>query len=105
MKPRLVNGDGFPINEELAVKLINLPLHTVFRQVDVIFQQTLMSHKGKYPYKAYFDTILKTNQRNQENILTSQLFYKGGGPDISDAKTGPNAGLFKRYLATASGKL
>ena len=55
-------------------------------------------------HKAYIDTILKTNQCTQKNVLIS-CFYKDNGPDTSDAKTGPNSGLFNRYLATVGGNI
>ena len=85
--------------------LINLPLQTIFSQVDVTLQQTRLSHPGtNYAYKAYIDTILKTNQCTQKNVLIS-CFYKDNGPDTSDAKTGPNSGLFNRYLATVGGNI
>ena len=85
---------------------MNTPLHSIFRQVDVTFQQTPLSHSGNnYPYKAYIDTILKTNENLQKGELTSQLFYKDVEPDTDDAKSGPNSGLFNRSLATEGGKV
>ena len=101
VKLRLLNGDGTPLTAGVVVGLVNLPLYTIFRQVDLTFQQTPLSHTGtNYPYKAYIDTILKTSKASQEGVLTSQLFYKDTGPDTADAKTGPNSGLFNRYLDT-----
>ena len=86
VKLRLTNGDGTPINEVIVAGLVNTPLHSIFRQVDVTFQQTPLSHSGNnYPYKAYIDTILKTNENVQKGELTSQLFYKDVGPDTDDA--------------------
>ena len=106
VKLRLANGDGTPMNEAIVAGLVNTPLHSIFRQVDVTFQQTPLSHSGNnYPYKAYIDTILKTNENVQKGELTSQLFYKDVGPDTDDAKTGPNSGLFNRSLATKGGKV
>ena len=106
VKLRLTNGDGTPMNEAIVAGLVNTPLHSIFRQVDVTFQQTPLSHSGNnYPYKAYIDTILKTNENVQKGELTSQLFYKDVGPDTDDAKTGPNSGLFNRSLATQGGKV
>ena len=65
-----------------------------------------MSHTGKnYPYQAYILTILKTSQSTKQNLLTSQLFYKDNGPLTNDAKFGPNAELFNRYLATLGNKI
>ena len=106
VKLRLTNGDGTPMNEAIVAGLVNTPLHSIFRQVDVMFQQTPLSHSGNnYPYKAYIDTILKTNENVQKGELTSQLFYKDVGPDTDDAKSGPNSGLFNRSLATKGGKV
>ena len=106
VKLQLTQGDGTPLTEEMVAGLVNLPLQSIFRQVDVTFQQTQVSHTGtNYPYKAYIDTILKTNQSTQQNLLTSQLFYKDIGPESNDAKSGPNTGLFNRYWATRGGKI
>ena len=108
VKLRLTQADGNPVNEDIVAGLINLPLHTIFRQVDLMFQQTPLSNIGSnYAYKSYIDTILKTNRATQENILTSQLFYKDNGenPDTTDAKTGPNSGLFNRFMSTTGGQI
>ena len=89
VKLRLTRGDGTPLTEEEVAGLVNLPLQTIFRQVDVTFKQPQVSHTGtNYPYKAYIDTILKTNQSTQQNLLSSQLFHKDVGKDSNDAKTG-----------------
>ena len=94
VKLRLTNGYGTPVNEATVAGLVNTPLHSIFHQVDVTFQQMPLSHSGNnYPYKAYIDTILKTNENVQKGELTSQLFYKDVGPDTDDAKSGPNSGL------------
>ena len=93
------------MTDDAVVGLVNLPLHTIFRQVDGTFQQTPLSYTStNYPYKAYIDTILTTRKNTQEGVLTSQLFYKDNGAETSDAKTGSNGGLFNRYLATVGGK-
>ena len=45
VKLRLTDAQGLPIKHDAVVALINLPLHTIFRQVDVTFQQTDTSVK------------------------------------------------------------
>lgn len=107
VKLRLVNEDNTPIDEALVTGLINVPLHSLFSQVEVSFQQTPMTHWGaNYPYKAYIDTLLKTDKTVQDNLLTSQLFFKDTGDlDSSDAKTGTNLGLIKRFDTTKAGKI
>ena len=50
VKLRLTNSDGTPLSDNVAAALIHLPLQTIFRQVDVTFQQTQVSHTGtNYP--------------------------------------------------------
>jgi hypothetical protein len=107
VKLRLVNADNTPIESTLVMGLVNVPLHALFSQIDVAFQQTPQNHWGmNYPYKAYIDTLLKTNKDVQDSILTSQLFSKDTGHlDTSDAKTGNNIGLVKRYDKTKEGQV
>ena len=107
VKLRLVNADNTPVDSTIVVGLVNVPLHALFSQIDVAFQQTPQNHWGmNYPYKAYIDTLLKTNSVVQNNMLTSQLFHKDTG-DIgtTDAKTGSNTGLRVRYAKTMEGQV
>ena len=46
VKLRLTNGDGTPLTDGMVARLINLPLQTIFNQVDVTLQQTPLSHPG-----------------------------------------------------------
>lgn len=107
VKLRLVGSDNTPIQDDEVVGLVNLPLHSIFTQIEMSFQQTPLGHTGtNYPYKAYIDTLLKTSATQQKYALTGQLFYKDTGDhDDSDAKTGSNGGLFNRYLRTTGGKI
>jgi hypothetical protein len=68
LKLQIVKGDGSAVDPDEVVGPINLPLHTVFSQVDVSLKQTHLSHTGiNYPYKAYIDTILQSNENTQKN--------------------------------------
>ena len=107
VKLRLALQDGTPVSEDDTLGLINLPLHTIFRQLDIHLQQKPLPNSGTtHPYKTYIDTLLNTNQSIQEAFLTSQLFYKDyRNLDDSDPKTGSNTGLFQRYEKTKGGKI
>ena len=107
LKLRLTKSDNTPVDDNQVVGLINVPLHSLFSQVEVALQQTPLTHWGiHYPYKAYIDTILKTNKTVQDNLLTSQLYYKDvGDKDTTDAKTGTNEGLVARYTKTLGGHI
>ena len=43
VKLRLTDGDGTHLNKDAVMGLVNVPLHSIFRQVDVTFQQTPVS--------------------------------------------------------------
>lgn len=107
LKLQIVKENGSVVDPSEVVGPINLPLHTIFSQVDVSLQQTPLSHTGiNYPYKAYIDTVLQSNEAMQANLLGSQLFYKDtGNLDDNDGKTGTNGGLFKRYSLTKGSKI
>ncbi|MEW8547028.1 MAG: hypothetical protein AB2693_26230 [Candidatus Thiodiazotropha sp.] len=107
VKLRLVGTDNAPIQDADVVGLVNLPLHSIFSQIELSLQQTPLGHTGtNYPYKAYIDTLLKTSETQQNHFLSSQLFYKDKGDhDDSDAKTGANGGLYARAKYTAGGKV
>ncbi len=106
VKLRITKADNSPIEDSLIVTLVNLPLHTIFRQIDVAFQQTPFGHTGKnYAYKAYIDTILKTNESIQKTSLTGQLFFKDTvNLDDTDGRAGLNKGQHYRNKYTYGGK-
>ncbi|XP_061165007.1 uncharacterized protein F54H12.2-like [Saccostrea echinata] len=106
IKIRILNKSNSPVSEEDPVALSNLPLHTIFSQVDTSLQQTPVSQLGtNYPYKAYIDTLLSTSAENYD-VRFSQLFFKDtSDPDDADPIKGVNIGLFQRYQYTKSGKL
>ena len=81
VKVRLTDSDDKPIPKDENVGLVNLPLHSLFTQVDCSLQQTGVGQTGtNYPYKAYIDTLLSTSA-NDNVELNSQLFVKDAGGD------------------------
>ena len=107
LKLRLAMQDGTPVSEDNTLGLINLALHTFFRQSDIHLQQKPLPNSGTtHRYKAYIDTLLNTNRSMQEGSLTSQLFHKDDSIlDDSDPKTGSNSGLYARYEKTTGGTI
>ncbi|XP_062575123.1 uncharacterized protein LOC134237055 [Saccostrea cucullata] len=106
VKLRILNSLNNPITKEDAVGLVNLPLHTIFAQVDTSLQQTPVSQLGtNYPYKAYIDTLLTTSADNY-GVRYPQLFIKdSNNPDDADPIKGLNSGLYLRYVFTQEGKI
>ena len=74
---RLLDTTGSHMGKHTNVALVNLPLRTLFSQVDCSLQQTAVTQAGpNYPYK------------------TSQLFEKDTAEhhDDADIRTGSNTG-------------
>ncbi|CAC5360231.1 unnamed protein product [Mytilus coruscus] len=86
VKLRLTNADGTSIAKDANVGLVNLPLHSIFSEVECSLQQTPVAQMGSnYPYKAYIDTILESGADDQVH-LTSQFFHKDSAGHFDDAE-------------------
>jgi len=78
--------------------VINLPLQTMWSQVDVYMNNKLVSlNTSHYPWKAYLKTILSSGSDEQRSQLQSQLIFKDDDP--MDSVT-TNAGFVNRYEYT-----
>ena len=93
----VVEGKGVPDNAKVGP--VNLFLHSLWRQVDLSLQQQIISPEvaTRYPYKAYFETVLGFGDDAKQSQLGAQMYYKDVG-DVGDADavTGTNSGLLTR---------
>ena len=108
LKVQIFKGKD-PISKTDNVGLVNLPLSSMFKQVDLTIQNKPVSASigNMYPYKSYLDALLSSTRDEKETRLQSQLYFPDlpGKFDASDCKVGGNAGLTSRYLYTAEGKV
>jgi len=95
------NGDAVGLTDKVA--FINMPLHTLFRQVDLELQhQNLTTGVSScYPYKAMLDTLLKSTDGRS---LGSELFYKDRGGFLDDVDFIGNPGMLGRWAFTMKGQ-
>ena len=96
-------GDSATIDDEAKVGPVNLWLHSLFSQVDVYFQQKLVTSSNTlYFMKAYIDTILLCCPNSRTANYQAQLYYKDVAADIEsvDPQDGDNRGLTirQRYI-------
>lgn len=107
IKVRILRPDGSPVQPSDTVGLINTPLSSIFRQVDVSLNQQVISPGigTNYGYKGYFDLLLRNAEDAKQSQLQSQLYYKdtAGFMDNVDPVEGPNFGLVQRYAWTKDG--
>lgn len=99
------------VDDEKAEKepagLINLPLHSLWEEVEVNLQQKNISPSSKnYAYKALVETLLSFDRGAKESQLQAAGYYKDT-PDAIDGAhpiTGGNTGLATRYGLTKNGQ-
>lgn len=108
LKVQLVKGDGGNLGNNAKVAPVNNLLHSLFSQVDVKLQNTIVTSSfNTYPYKAYFETLFCFGEDAKKGYKTSQLWFpdKGDGWDKTDpAGNDNNPGFDKRRELTANSK-
>lgn len=99
---------NFQIPPASKVAFVNMPLQTMWRQVDVSLQQQVVSPNIStlYPYKAMFKTLLGYGGEALDSQLQSQLFFRDG-MKVSETNhvEGINTGLTKRGGYTEQSKI
>ena len=98
-----VRGDGTDLAADTQVAPVNNWLHSLFSQVDVYINDTLVTASSNtYPFRAYVETLLSYGAEAKKTQLTSQLWYKDtAGHMDATLENGGNAGLTERrkYIA------
>jgi len=88
---------------DVAIAPVNLFLHSLFSQVDIMLNGTLVtSLTNTYPYRSMFETLLTYCKGALESQLTTSLFYNGTVHNMDsveirdDHAATQNAGFMKR---------
>lgn len=106
---QITKADGTPIAQADQVGMVNLGMHSLIQQAEVLLNQTNVTPDvgRNYPYKAMFDTLLNFGEDEKETFLQSEMFYKdtAGEMNSSDPSLGANGGLSHRYRLTMNGRL
>ena len=101
VKAKLTRNDGNNLANDAAVGPVNLFLHSLFSQVDISLNGTLITAStNTYPYRAMLETLLSYGHDAKKTQLASALFYKddAGRMDSVDFDNDDalNRGLVKR---------
>lgn len=99
MKCKVVKSDGSALSPQEATGIINMPLQTIWNQIDVFMNNKSVSlNTSHYPWKAYLKQILSNGYDVADSQLQSQLFYLDDpNLDDTDPFNGSNGGLTSRY--------
>lgn len=104
LKVKLTRADGADMDDDDVVGPVNNFLHSLFSQVDVSLNGTLVSSStNTYAYRAYIETLLSYGPAAKQSQLTSALYYKDTAGQMDATNPGAdntNDGLRKRAQFT-----
>lgn len=108
VKAKIEQSSGEKTSPDAQVTFINIPLHSMWSQVDISLQQQAVSTGvgANYPMRAHLHTLLHHGEDAKESRLTSALYYADSGDfDSTEASTGSNMGLVMRWSHTHGSKI
>ena len=94
MKMKVVKEDGTSMSTD-EVTTANLPLHSFWRQAELLINETNLSRNigPSYPYKAYFQVLIDRQKEPGDTQLQSELFFLDDEP-FDDPKPSGNYFVF-----------
>ena len=96
VKAKVNQANGSNIDVAAKVGPVNNWMHSLFSQVDVSLNGTLVTPStNTYPYRAYIETLLSHGAEAKNSQLTSVLWHKDTAGQMDATDTG-KAGLQKR---------
>jgi len=108
VRAKVVAADGTDLAADAAVNPVNLFLHSLFSQVDISLNGTLITAStNTYPYRAMLETLLSYGSDAKTSQLTSALYYKDQATrmDTTDiAAAAANSGLLARRAHTSESR-
>lgn len=99
---RLLRPDGTPVDGTDDVALVNIAPHALFRQVDVMLNQKLITSTVgvNYPYKAMLDIMLSYGHDIKDSQLQAEGYVKDSAGQMDDTT---NSGHMQRKNLTKHG--
>jgi len=100
VKAKVTALDDMNMPADAAFGPVNLFLHSLFSQVDISLNGTLITAStNTYPYRAMMETLLRYGEDAKSSQLTSALYYKdqpGRMDSVDFVDNARNSGLAKR---------
>ncbi len=106
IKCKIIKPNGDPVTATDRVAFVNLPLQSLWRNIEVYLQNRLVSSADNmYPFKATTDVLLNYSEDSKESQLQTQLYYKDTAGFMHDSQLdNGNIGLSYRWNWTKNGQ-
>ena len=102
LQVRIKKQDGSNLKQADKVTFCNLPIASLFRQVEVFLNQTSVGEAGiNYPYKGYLDVLLNES-KTCDSSLQAQLFVKDTAKNFDNVDSGNFGFVARRNYTTGS---
>ena len=103
VRARITRQDGTNLPADAVFGPVNLFLHSLFSQVDISLNGTLITAStNTYPYRAILETLLSYGEDAKKSQLTSALYYKDQAGRMDSLELDDiderNKGLIKRRV-------
>ena len=107
VKAKVTKNDGSaPLAAEVGFAPVNYWMHSLFSQVDVLLNDTLVTpSENTYPYRAYIESTLNYGREAKETHLTSALYYQDTAEQLDSRDETLNAGFKKRHDHAHQGRV
>ena len=107
VQAKVLNADNSALKDkEDQVIPVNLFLHSLFSEVDISLNGTLVSAStNTYPFRAYLETVLNYGKDAKESQLNLAGYYNEGGPHFGVDEDDENAGYQARVNSIANSRL
>ena len=110
VRAQLMKNNNTPIDNTDHVAPTNLFLHSLFSEIDLKLNDTLVSsNNSTYAYRAYLESVLSLGPAAKESQLTSALYYKDKSGHLEDANpldaNAENQGLKSRHALVDNGRV
>ena len=77
VQAKIVKANGSKLDKDAEVAPVNLFLHSMFSQIDISLNGTLITTASDtYGYRAYIESLLSYGEDAKKSQLTSSLYYK-----------------------------
>lgn len=110
VKAQIIKANNDAIDNNDHVGPTNLFLHSLFSEVDITLNDTLVtSSNNTYSYRSYLETLLSYGDAAKTSQLTSALYYKDVAGHMENANpnddAAQNTGFKKRSVLTNEGRV
>lgn len=95
---KIVHTDGTKLAADEIAVLLNLFMHTIFKQVDIKIGNSILSFPQQmYAYKAMIKILLRNSADSKDTQLASEGYYKETAGKFDSLEINENKSLYARY--------